>query len=234
MLKEKFKKMYKENKKDMIIQFTIFLSVLIMLITAVIFLFLSNNQKRFINILFAIFQMICMLGVIIGSVIFENKFKVDIPDSLETLYVVFAFCGFILGDVFDFYGKFAIWDSILHFFSGIILAFIAYVIIDNFVKSQKFELVLQPIYLSIAAVLFSVSLGALWEIGEYCMDDLFGLNSQQYMQTTQGTVVSEEDIPLVGHDALTDTIKDLALDTAGAIIVAGSAYYKKRIIHKEV
>jgi len=222
---EKFKKMYKENRKDMIIQTTIFLIVSIMLVTAIVYLFI--NPKRFWNTLFAIFQMCCMLAVIIGSFWLEKKFNIDIPDSLETMFVIFAFCGFILGDVFNFYGKFKMWDSILHTFSGIILAYSAYIIVDIFVKSQKFELVLPPIYVSIAAVLFSVSLGALWEIGEYTADDLFGLNSQQYMKTTSGTIVGENDIPLVGHEALTDTIKDLALDTAGAVVVATLAYIDK-------
>lgn len=225
---DKFKKMYKENKKDMIIQSTIFIFVSIMLITAIVFLFITKNPKRFWSTVFAIFQMCCMLAVIIGSFWLEKKFNIDIPDSLETLFVIFAFCGFILGDVFNFYGKFKIWDSILHTFSGVILAYCAYVLIDIFVKSQKFELVLQPIYLSIAAVLFSVSLGALWEIGEYTADGLFGLNSQQYMKTTSGTIVGKDDIPLVGHEALTDTIKDLVLDTGGAIVVATCGYIDKK------
>lgn len=226
MLREKFKKMYKTNKKHMIIQVSIFISVLVMLFGAILYMLFFNPNRPY-KILFVIGQMLLMLGVIIGTVVFENKFKVDIPDSLESLYVIFAFCGFILGDVFDFYGKFKYWDSILHAFSGVILAYIAYVIIDNIVKNQKFKLELQPIYLSIFSVMFAVSLGAFWEIGEYLMDDWFGLNSQQYMQTTTGTFTGKEDIPLVGHEALRDTMKDLILDTAGAVVVATTGYVVK-------
>lgn len=226
MLKEKFKRMYYTNKKHMIIQSSIFISVLTMLIGAIIYMLFFHPNRPY-KVLFIIAQMIMMLAVIIGTVMFENKFKIDIPDSLETMYVVFAFCGFILGDVFDFYGKFRHWDSILHTFSGVILAYIAYVIIDNIVKSQKFKLELQPIYLSIFSVMFALSFGALWEIGEYIADDLFGLNSQQYMMSTSTTFTGEEDIPLVGHEALRDTMKDLILDTAGAVVVATTGYVVK-------
>lgn len=226
MLKEKFKKMYYTNKKHMIIQSSIFtLSFILFIMTIIYCLFFK--PLRLHKIIFIMIQLISMMSVIIGTCFFENKFKIDIPDSLESMIVLFAFSGFILGDVFDFYGKFQYWDSILHTFSGVILAYIAYIIIDNIVKSQKFKLELQPIYLSIFSVMFALSLGAVWEIGEYLMDDWFNLNSQQYMQTTTGTFTSQEDIPLVGHEALKDTMKDLILDAGGAIVVAATGYVVK-------
>ena len=75
--------------------------------------------------------------------------------------------------------------------------------------------------------MFALSLGAVWEIGEYLMDDWFGLNSQQYMMTTSTTFTGKEDIPLVGHQALKDTMKDLILDAGGAIVVATTGYVVK-------
>lgn len=226
MLKEKFKIMYKKNKKHMIIQSSIFTFSFVLFVMTFIYCFFFK-PNRMHKMLFIMFQLIAMMSVIIGACLFENKFKIDIPDSLESMVVVFAFCGFILGDVFDFYGKFPYWDSLLHTFSGVILAYIAYVIIDNIVKSQKFKLELQPIYLSLFSVMFALSLGAMWEIGEFMMDDWFGLNSQQYMQTTSGTITQQEDIPLVGHEALRDTMKDLILDAGGAIVVASTGYILK-------
>ena len=46
------------------------------------------------------------------------------------------------------------------------------------------------------------------------------------METTRGTVIAETDIPLQGHEALNDTMKDLMLDLAGAIGVATIEYKK--------
>lgn len=46
------------------------------------------------------------------------------------------------------------------------------------------------------------------------------------MQSTRATLYDEDDIPLQGHAALDDTMKDLMLDLAGAIVVATIEYKK--------
>ena len=46
------------------------------------------------------------------------------------------------------------------------------------------------------------------------------------MESTHSTLYDENDIPLQGHDALNDTMKDLMLDLAGAIGVACIEYRK--------
>ncbi|MEG0366351.1 MAG: hypothetical protein RR585_05920, partial [Coprobacillus sp.] len=68
------------------------------------------------------------------------------------------------------------------------------------------------------------SLGAVWEIAEFLIDDMFKTNSQQYMKSTDGTLIGETDIPLEGHEALRDTMNDLMLDFGGAIVVATITY----------
>ena len=72
-----------------------------------------------------------------------------------------------------------------------------------------------------------MALGAIWEIGEYLVDDIFGTNNQQYMKSTRGTLYGEEDKPLLGHEALNDTMKDLMLDLAGATAVGMIEYIKE-------
>ena len=62
-----------------------------------------------------------MIGIIILPEQLKERLDLKIPIMLETSLTVFAFCGFVLGDVFDFI-KIPIWDSILHAFSGVILA----------------------------------------------------------------------------------------------------------------
>ena len=80
--------------------------------------------------------------------------------------------------------------------------------------------------MSLLVVSNALALGAVWEIAEYLSDDIFHTNSQQYMETTRGTIIEETDIPLQGHEALNDTMKDLMLDLAGAIGVATIEYKK--------
>ncbi|MBQ9723471.1 MAG: hypothetical protein IJV84_08140, partial [Bacteroidales bacterium] len=56
-----------------------------------------------------------------------------------------------------------------------------------------------------------------WEIWEYVTDGIFGLNSQEFLQTS-GTF--DDTTPLPGRIALKDTMEDLILDFVGSFVVA--------------
>lgn len=198
-----------------------------MLIAAIVFLFIVDDSKKIRRLIFSIVQLLLMMGIIILPDHLKDKLGLKIPIMLETSLTVFAFCGFVLGDVFDFYKKIPVWDSILHAFSGIILAYVGFVLIDYFVKRDSINLSMGHMYICVSVVLFSLALGAIWEIGEYLVDDIFGTNNQQYMKSTRGTLYGKEDEPLLGHEALNDTMKDLMLDLAGASIVGVVEYLKE-------
>lgn len=215
------------SKKLKVIKSVIRLLTLTMLVGAIVFLFIVNDAIKIRRLVFAIVQLLLMMGIIILPDRLKNKLGLKIPIMLETSLTVFAFCGFVLGDVFDFYKKIPIWDSILHAFSGVVLAYVGFVLIDYFVKRDSINLSMGHMYICVSVVLFSLSLGALWEIGEYLVDDIFGTNNQQYMKTTRGTLYGKEDEPLIGHDALKDTMKDLMLDLAGATAVGTIEYLKE-------
>ena len=75
-------------------------------------------------------------------------------------------------------------------------------------------------FLCLFLVMFSLGLGACWEIMEYSYDSLMGTNTQQFMATTTSSIFTPEDEPLCGHAALRDSMQDLILDLVGALIVA--------------
>ncbi|WP_282144577.1 hypothetical protein [Thomasclavelia cocleata] len=217
----------KSTKRLKIIKTIICTLTMIMLIAAIVFLFIVDDSKKIRRLIFSIVQLLLMMGIIILPDHLKDKLGLKIPIMLETSLTVFAFCGFVLGDVFDFYKKIPVWDSILHAFSGIILAYVGFVLIDYFVKRDSINLSMGHMYICVSVVLFSLSLGAIWEIGEYLVDDIFGTNNQQYMKSTRGTLYGKEDEPLLGHEALNDTMKDLMLDLAGASIVGVVEYLKE-------
>ena len=217
----------KSTKRLKIIKTIICTLTMIMLIAAIVFLFIVDDSKKIRRLIFSIVQLLLMMGIIILPDHLKDKLGLKIPIMLETSLTVFAFCGFVLGDVFDFYKKIPVWDSILHAFSGIILAYVGFVLIDYFVKRDSINLSMGHMYICVSVVLFSLSLGAIWEIGEYLVDDIFGTNNQQYMKSTRGTLYGKEDEPLLGHEALNDTMKDLMLDLAGASIVGMAEYLKE-------
>lgn len=215
------------TKRLKFIKSVITILTLAMLIVATITIFIANDAKIIRRTIFSLIQLLLMMGVIILPEKLKERWELKIPIVLETALTVFAFCGFILGDVFNFYKKIPIWDSILHMFSGVLLAYIGFLLIDYFVKRESINISMGHIYVCISVILFSLSLGALWEIGEYIVDDIFKTNNQQYMKSTRGTLYNKTDEPLVGHDALKDTMKDLILDFSGAVIVATVEYTKE-------
>ncbi len=221
----------KSKKKLKIIKGFITVFTLSMLVLAIVFLFIVHDPKKIRRLVFAIVQLAMMMGIIILPEQLKERIGLKIPLALETSLTVFAFCGFVLGDVFDFYKKIPVWDSILHALSGVLLAYGGFVIIDYFVKKENVAISLNHIGICIGVILFSLSIGALWEIGEYLVDDIFGTNNQQYMKTTRGTLYNNKDVPLEGHEALADTMKDLMLDLAGATAVS-TIYYCKQDYQK--
>ena len=129
-----------------------------------------------------------------------------------------------MGDVVNFFDKFKYWDSLLHFFSGVLLACLGFVLINTLNKADSVSLQLSPIFVAVSVLCFAIAIGAIWEILEYTCDDIFGTSTQTYLESTSGSVGGDDAVPLVGHEALKDTMWDLILDTAGAVIVAISGF----------
>lgn len=190
------------------------------------YLLIFNHQINKGRIIFTMVQLIGMLLVLHIPHFIQENYHFQIPYSLDFIFVLFAFGGFILGDVFDFYGKIPFWDSILHTFSGVLIAYVGFIVIKYLDKEYTIPLSVSPMFLSILVVSVALSIGAVWEIGEYLVDDIFHTNNQQYMATTRGTLYNGKDTPLQGHEALNDTMKDLMLDLAGAVAVASIGYKK--------
>lgn len=211
-------------KRLKIIKWVIRTLTVLMLVGAIGFLFVVKDPKKQRRLVFSIMQLLFMMVIIVAPKRLKERFDFMIPLPLETSLNIFAFCGFVLGDVFDFYKKIPIWDSILHTLSGVILAYGGFVLIAYFVKRESINIHMSHGFICASVVCFSLALGAIWEIGEYLMDDMFGMNNQQYMESTRGTLYSKKDIPLVGHEALNDTMKDLILDLAGATAIATFEY----------
>lgn len=156
----------------------------------------------------------CVLGVIVVHIpsFLEKKFKIEIPSFLFITYLIFLHCAIFLGEVRSFYYLVPYWDSILHFLSSIMTGLFGFLVIDYLNKDSKLLLNLSPFFVALFAFCFSCMIGMLWEIYEFSVDGLLGFNMQKYM-TADGTI-------LTGHEALSDTMKDLIIDSIGALIAS--------------
>jgi len=59
-------------------------------------------------------------------------------------------------------------------------------------------------------------MGVVWEVYEFAVDGLLGLNMQKYAM--------EDGEPLIGRAALADTMGDLIVDALGATVMSAVGY----------
>lgn len=203
--------------------FIVWIITLILLIVNIFSLFfLENDAIKSINI-FNILESVFMLILIAIPVVFEKVTRFKIPEIMEILYILFCTGSIILGEILDYYGRFGWWDSLLHASSGIMFGILGYIVINTFNRYDGKDTRFSPLFVSIWSVCFTLSLGAIWELIEFTCDEFLGTNMQQFLEG-RGTL--DAGPALVGHDALRDTMKDLALDLLGSLVPAVIGYFE--------
>lgn len=140
----------------------------------------------------------------------QRRFDVYIPPVFELLAIVFIFASLFLGEVHGYYTRFWWWDIALHAGSGLLLGIVGFLLVYVLNEMEDIEFHMKPGFVAFFAFLFAVGIGAVWEILEYSMDQFFGLNMQKAMWNDPS--------------GLTDTMWDLIVDTAGALVIAGFGY----------
>lgn len=172
----------------------------------------------------------CLLGIVAMFLpgIIEKKFKFDIPNTMQIFYVIFLYCAIFLGEVRNYYYSFPHWDTLLHTFSGAMLGALGFSVVSLMNDSEKWHLNLSPSFVAFFAFCFAVTLGVAWEIYEFSFDGLLGLNMQKF--------ALEDGTELLGRIALQDTMKDLIVDSVGALFMSlvgfVSLKYKKGWVEK--
>lgn len=172
----------------------------------------------------------CLLGIValfIPSII-SKKWKITIPSSMYIIYVIFLYAAIFLGEVRDFYYRIPHWDTILHTFSGAGIGALGFSVVSLLNKQEKLNVNLSPFFVALFSFCFAITMGVIWEIYEFTFDGLLELNMQKF--------ALENGVNLVGRVALSDTMKDLIVDSIGAFVISLLGYvslkYKKGWIDK--
>lgn len=150
----------------------------------------------------SIFISLVVLSSSIYAIKLCQEIEFKIPSSLITASIIFIYASLFLGEVHNFYGRFWWWDSVLHASSAIGFGLIGATILVLMTRQGKVKA--SPAIISIFVFSFALAIGAVWEIFEYFMDQFFGMNMQK--------------------DGLHDTMKDLIVDTFGALIATAVSY----------
>lgn len=111
--------------------------------------------------------------------VFERALMIDLPNTMEIIIMLFIFAAEILGEISSFYTTFKGWDTILHTLNGFLCAAIGFALVDMLNRTEKFSLSLSPVFMSIVAFCFSMTIGVLWEFFECGMDQLMALDMQK-------------------------------------------------------
>lgn len=158
---------------------------------------------------------LCMLTLIlfILPTIFEHRLKIDLPDTLEIIILLFIFAAEILGEIQSFYTAFPHWDAILHTLNGFLCAAIGFSLVDMLNRSERFSLSLSPVFMAIVAFCFSMTIGVLWEFFEYFMDQVFLLDMQK------DTVINT--ISTVTLDPTGGNTPQILKDVTQVIVISG-------------
>lgn len=147
-------------------------------------------------------------GLSILPVVASRRFGIRIPVRFFGWIVLFVFGTIFLGEAFDFYNRYWWWDVILHGGSAVGFGLVGFLFVFMLFEGDRYA---APAWaVAFVSFCFALSIGTLWEIFEFAMDQIFGLNMQK--------------------SGLIDTMWDLIVDTLGASIgaIAGLFYLKGR------
>lgn len=181
---KKIKEAIKEsNKASVIVYFILRFLVILCLIREICY---GNFENA----------LICVLALILFLVpaFLEKTLKIEFPTTLEILIFVFIFSAEILGEINNFYGKYELFDDILHAINGFACASIGFssvYILNEKTKSLK----LSPFFVALVSFCFSMTIGVLWEFFEYNADKYLGLDMQKdtYVENINTVMLDPEE-----------------------------------------
>ena len=153
----------KKEKKKISGKLILYFVMRFLVVTLMIVSILQRNYNN-------VFMCILTLILFMIPTIIDRKLNIKLPTVLECIIILFIFAAEILGEINGFYLKFQHWDTMLHTLNGFIMAAIGFAMIDILNQSPRLHFNMSPIFVTIVAFCFSMTIGVLWEFFEYSMD----------------------------------------------------------------
>lgn len=128
--------------------------------------------------------------------------EIYVPPSFVAAILIFIGATLFLGEVFSFYERFWWWDIAMHAGSALGFGMIGFVLVFMMFQGDRYAA--PPLALAFFAFCFAVTMGTLWELFEFAVDQLFETNMQR--------------------TGLLDTMGDLIVNMIGAAVGAGTGF----------
>lgn len=138
----------------------------------------------------------------------RRSYKVYLPLEFDFILILFIFASLFLGEMRSYYTRFWWWDIVLHTSAGMAMGIMGFALVYVLNRHEKVNVVLSPAFIALFSFCFAEAIGVLWEIFEFGMDSLFGMNMQK--------------------SGLVDTMWDLIVNTVGAALVSIAGYFYVR------
>ncbi len=226
--------------------FTIYFILRCFVLVTMVLQFWNGNFEN-------VFLCILTLILLLLPTFVERKIRIELPDTLEIIIMLFIFAAEILGEIQAYYITFPHWDMMLHTINGFLCAAIGFSLVDILNRNERFSFSLSPLFMALVAFCFSMTIGVLWEFFEFFMDQVLLLDMQKdTVVTTISSVLLDpakanhpqiikhiENVILVLSDrthrslgiggyldlGLIDTMNDLFVNFIGAVIFSFFGYF---------
>lgn len=196
---------------------------------------------------------VCVLSLLLFLLpsFFETRLRIQIPTAFEMTIYLFIFAAEILGEINHYYVLIPGWDTMLHTINGFLCAVVGFSLVDLLNQNSE-GIKLSPLYVTLVAFCFSMTIGVLWEFLEFSIDQVLHLDSQKdYIVSTfssvtldpnhSGALIHVSNITeTIIHTAsgetirlengyldigIIDTMKDLFVNFLGAIVCSVLGYW---------
>ena len=204
-------------------------------------------NKNFENVFLCVLTLILLLL----PAMLERSLRIQLPDTLEIIILLFIYAAEILGEIREFYTTFQGWDTMLHTINGFLAAAVGFSMVLLLNDNEKLTFDLSPFFLALVAFCFSMTIGVLWEFFEFGMDWFFHSDMQRdtvinaiYSASLDPTrsnkvvavkgiydvVINGEELGMGGYldIGLIDTMKDLLVNFVGAVVFSVTGFFYAR------
>lgn len=237
----------KETIKQHKAVFTVYIILRLSVIAIMIAQFLNGE---YYNVFMCLFTLLLFT---IPSFV-ERRIKIDVPDLLEVIILLFIYAAEILGEIREYYVNVPGWDTMLHTLNGFLCAAIGLALINILNNSRRFAFNLSPLFASLVAFCFSMTVGVVWEFFEFGMDIFFRTDMQKdsLVQLISSVTLHPDgrNIPVTVTDIIStiitgtvngetqtitmngyldigiiDTMRDLFVNFVGAVVFSVAGYF---------
>lgn len=193
---------------------------------------------------------LCLLTLVLFMIpsFMEGKLKIDVPNVLEVIILIFIFAAEILGEIGEYFVNVTNWDVMLHTTTGFLAAAVGLSLVELLNGSRRVSMKLSPLFVALVAFCFSMTIGVLWEFFEFGMDHLFNMDMQKdtvihtirsvtlnpegknipvTVDNITSVVVNGKDLGIGGYldIGLIDTMKDLFVNFIGAVVFSVFGFF---------